>query len=62
MLDRAVTERGAPQFISRGNGPEFISLAIRDWCRFSRIGAAYIDPGSPWWNALVENCNGKARD
>ncbi len=62
VLDRAVAERGAPEFIRCDNGPEFIALAIRDWCRFSHTGAAYIDPGSPWQNAFVESFNGKARD
>ena len=62
VLDRAVADRGAPEFIRGDNGPEVISLATRDWCRFSPTGAAYIDPGSPWQNAFVESLKGKARD
>ena len=36
VLEWAVAEHGAPDFIRCDNGPEFISLAIRYWCRFSR--------------------------
>jgi putative transposase len=36
--------------------------AIRDWCRFSRAGSAYIEPGSPWQNAYVESFGGRVRD
>ena len=38
------------------------SHALRDWCRFSRAGIAYIDPGSPWQNPYVESFNGRVRD
>jgi putative transposase len=46
-LDRLVAERGtAPGFIRCDNGPELTANALRDWCRFSKAGSAYIDPGS----------------
>jgi hypothetical protein len=38
------------------------SHALRDWCRFSRTGAAFIEPGSPWENAFVESLNSRVRD
>jgi putative transposase len=38
------------------------SAALRDWCRFSRTGAAFIEPGSPWENAYVESINSRVRD
>ena len=62
VLERLVAERGAPTFLRCDNGTELTSHALRDWCRFSRTGTAYIDPGSPWQNAYVESFNGKARD
>ncbi len=62
ILDGAAAERGTPKYIRCDNGPEFIAAAIRDWCRFSSTGAAYIDPGSPWQNAYVESFNSRARD
>jgi len=62
ILDGAAAERGTPKYIRCDNGPEFVAAAIRDWCRFSGTGAAYIDPGSPWQNAYVESFNSRARD
>ena len=35
MLDAAVLVRGVLRFIRCDNGPEFIALAIRDWCRLN---------------------------
>ncbi|MBO0730087.1 MAG: transposase [Acidimicrobiaceae bacterium] len=36
--------------------------ALRDWCRFSHAGAAFIEPGSPWENSFVESFNSRVRD
>ena len=33
-------------------GPELTANALRDWCRFSGSGTAYIEPGSPWENPV----------
>jgi hypothetical protein len=44
------------------NGPGMTANAIRDWCRFSRAGSAYIQPGSPWQNPCVESFGGRVRD
>lgn len=63
VLDRIVRERGSyPEFIRCDNGPEMTSNALRDWCRFSRTGAAFIEPGSPWENPFVESFNSRVRD
>jgi putative transposase len=63
VLDRLIAERGtAPGFLRCDNGPEMTAHALRDWCRFSRAGSAYIDPGSPWQNAYVESFGGRVRD
>jgi putative transposase len=63
VLERLVAERGvAPEFLRCDNGTELTSHALRDWCRFSRTGIAYIEPGAPWQNPYVESFNGKARD
>ena len=63
VLDQIVSERGAhPQFVRCDNGPEMTSNALRDWCRFSRTGAAFIEPGSPWENPFVESFNSRVRD
>jgi putative transposase len=63
VLDRLVAERGgAPGFIRCDNGPELTANALRDWCRFSRAGSAYIEPGSPWQNPYVESFGSRIRD
>jgi putative transposase len=63
VLDRIVAEqRRRPGFVRCDNGPEMTSNALRDWCRFSRTGAAFIEPGSPWENPFVESFNSRVRD
>jgi putative transposase len=61
-LDRLALERGAPAFVRFDHGPEFIALAVADWCRFNGVGTIFIDPGSPWQNAWIESFNGRLRD
>jgi putative transposase len=62
-LDRLARERGVfPEHIRMDNGPELTAHALRDWCRRSGAGSAYIEPGSPWQNAYVESCNARVRD
>ena len=63
VLDRLVTERGTtPGVVRCDNGPEMTAHALRDWCRFSKTGSAYIEPGSPWQNPYVESFGGRVRD
>jgi putative transposase len=63
VLDRLIALRGrAPEQIRCDNGPELTANALRDWCRFSKAGCAYIDPGSPWQNPYVESFNSRVRD
>ena len=47
-LEQIVERRGrAPALIRCDNGPEFISQALRDWCRFNDTKPGYIEPGAP---------------
>jgi putative transposase len=62
VLERLVAERGAPELLRMDNGTELTAHALRDWCRFSKTGTAYIEPGSPWQNPYVESFNGRVRD
>ena len=63
VLERLVSLRGrSPDFLRMDNGPELTANALRDWCRFSGSGTAYIEPGSPWENPFIESFNGKLRD
>lgn len=39
---------GVPKRLRCDNGPEFISLAIKDWLAKLGIGVLYIERGSPW--------------
>jgi putative transposase len=61
-LDRLAAERGAPVYLRFDNGPEFVAVAVADWCRFNGTGTIFIDPGSPWQNAWIESFNGRLRD
>lgn len=42
--------------------PSLPRTRFRDWCRFGGIGSAYIEPGSPWENPLVESFGSRVRD
>lgn len=62
-LERLVAARGrAPVHVRSDNGPELTANALRDWCRFSGSGSAYIEPGSPWQNPYVESFGSRIRD
>src|SRR5436305_7273999 len=41
-LERLVEIYGPPSLLRCDNGPELIADALREWCRFSRIGISYI--------------------
>ncbi len=62
VLARQLKARGAPENIRSDNGPEFIARAVRGWLEQEGIATAYIAPGAPWENALIETFNGKLRD
>jgi len=63
VLERLIGQRGrAPKYVRCDNGPELTANAIRDWCRFSGAGSAYIEPGSPWQNPYVESFGSRIRD
>lgn len=61
VLEEAIKEHGAPEYIRSDNGPEFIATAIQQWLRQRGIKTIYIDPGCPWQNGYVESLNDKFR-
>jgi transposase InsO family protein len=62
VLEQIVQQRGrAPALIRCDNGPEFVSQALRDWCRFNDTKTGFIEPGAPWQNPFVESFNGHLR-
>ncbi len=63
LLDEIVTTTGRrPANLRMDNGPEFTAAAMRDWCRFSAVETAFIEPVAPWQNGYCEFFNGRFRD
>ena len=62
VLEGIITERGVPQAIRSGNGPEFTSRHFLAWCLERKIEVVHIEPGKPVQNAHVESFHGKLRD
>jgi putative transposase len=62
LLQEAIAEQGAPQYIRSDNGPEFIAKAIQKWLAQNKIKTIYIDPGCPWQNGFAESFNGRFRE
>ena len=61
VMERLVSEHGAPKYLRSDNGPEFIAIALRAWITDKGIQTAYVDPGSPWQNGFAESFNGRLR-
>jgi putative transposase len=62
ILQEAIEQHGAPEYIRSDNGPEFIAKAIQEWLKENKIKTLYIDPGCPWQNGYVESFNGRFRE
>ena len=62
VLRELIALRGTPAHLRCDNGPEFIAHGVKDWLETSKIGALYIEPGSPWQNGYAESFNSKLRD
>ena len=61
-LAAVAQERGLPEAIQVGNGPEFISRVVDQWAFANGVALHFIDPGKPAQNAFIESFNGKFRD
>jgi putative transposase len=57
VLERLVLEKGTPKTIRVDNGPEFIALALDEWCRNQKITLQFIQPGRPMQNGFIERFN-----
>ena len=62
ILEEAIKEHGAPEYIRSDNGPEFVAQAVRGWIKAVGSKTAFIEPGSPWENGYCESFNGRFRD
>jgi len=61
-LSRLMRLYGKPAFVRSDNGAEFTAAKVMRWLRDNAIGPAFVAPGSPWQNGVVESFNGKLRD
>ena len=62
VMERLVTQRGAPGHIRSDNGSEFVARVLQDWLAKRNIKTLYIAPASPWQNGHVESFHGSLRD
>ena len=62
VLEKAMAQYGAPDYIRSDNGPEFIAKKVQQGLNNHHIKAIYIDPGSPWQNGYIESFHSRFRD
>lgn len=55
-------EHGAPAYLRRDNGGEFVARVVGDWLAEQGSQTAFIAPGHPWENGYAESFIGKLRD
>lgn len=62
LVQAAMTQHGAPEYIRSDNGSEFIAHELQAWLAREKIKTIYIEPASPWQNGFVESFHGRFRD
>ena len=61
-LAELVMRYGAPGAVRTDNGSEFTARRTQSWLRRRGIHAAFIEPGKPWQNGVVESFHSRLRD
>jgi transposase InsO family protein len=62
LVQAAIAQHGAPEFIRSDNGSEFIAHDLQQWLADQHIKTIYITPASPWENGFVESFHSRFRD
>ena len=62
LVQAAIAQHGAPEFIRSDNGAEFIAHDLQRWLADQHIKTIYITPASPWENGFVESFHSRFRD
>lgn len=62
FLAGILKQRNAPVFLRSDNGSEFTAETVRTWLADKKVGPAFIPPGQPWKNGLIESFHDKFRD
>ena len=62
LVQAAIEQHGAPEFIRSDNGPEFVAKELQRWLAEQKIKTIYITPASPWENGFVESFHFRFRD
>ena len=62
LVQAAIEQHGAPEFIRSDNGPEFVAKELQRWLAEQKIKTIYITPASPWENGFVESFHSRFRD
>ena len=63
MLGEQFALHGVPNRIRCRNGPEFSSIAIKEWLAKLGVDVLYIvEPGSRWQNGVCESFSSKLRN
>src|SRR5262249_5785963 len=61
-LDELVQIRGTPRRLRLDNGPELVSEALGRWAKRHRVELAFIQPGRPMQNGIIERFNRTYRE
>ena len=61
-LSQLMGLRGLPNFIRSDNGPELLSINVRNWLDNLGVVTLFIEPGAPWQNGYAESFNSRFRD